>query len=88
VGRHALALQFHAEFEAARLEEWLSGHAVELAHARVDLQRLRADCERHGATLASAASDLLTRWLAAIGQPAPTENIELAPNEHFPAPRL
>jgi len=63
VGRHALGLQFHVECAADALEEWLSGHAVELAHAGVDLARLRHDTKRYGAQSAHAAGDLLRRWL-------------------------
>lgn len=66
VGRHALALQFHAEFAAAALEEWLTGHAVELALAAVDLQALRSDSARHGAALERAGAGLLRAWLANI----------------------
>jgi GMP synthase (glutamine-hydrolysing) len=63
-GRHALALQFHGEFEAAALEEWLTGHAVELAHAGVDLHALREDSARHGRALAGAGAALLDQWLS------------------------
>lgn len=69
VGRHALALQFHAEFAAAALEEWLTGHAVELAHAAVDLQALRRDSARHGAALEQAGAALLRAWLSTIHPP-------------------
>lgn len=68
VGRHALGLQFHVEFEAAALEEWLSGHAVELAHGGVDLVRLRHDSKQYGDRLARAASGLLRRWLDGLEQ--------------------
>jgi GMP synthase (glutamine-hydrolysing) len=71
VGSHALALQFHVEFAAAALEEWLTGHAVELAHAGIDLHALRAATARHGPALALAANDLLRQWLAGI-QPKET----------------
>jgi GMP synthase (glutamine-hydrolysing) len=62
-GSHALGLQFHAEFDAARIEEWLSGHAVELAHAGIDLDALRRDTVRHGAGLAQAGRAIVERWL-------------------------
>jgi GMP synthase (glutamine-hydrolysing) len=71
VGRHALALQCHVEFAASALEEWLTGHAVELAHAGIDLHALRAATVRHGRDLALAGNDLLRRWLAGI-QPKET----------------
>lgn len=70
VGRHALGLQFHVEFAADALEEWLSGHAVELAHAGVDLAQLRHDTRRYGDALTRAAGDLLLRWLDGMN---PTE---------------
>ncbi|QGZ38133.1 GMP synthase (glutamine-hydrolysing) [Pseudoduganella flava] len=63
-GGHALAVQFHGEFDAAALEEWLAGHAVELAHAGSDLQALRDDTRRHGPALAQAGQRLLRAWLA------------------------
>jgi GMP synthase (glutamine-hydrolysing) len=66
VGKHALGLQFHAEFDPDALEEWLTGHTVELRHAGIDLQRLRADTRRHGAGLAMAGDALLRDWLAGL----------------------
>lgn len=63
VGDHALALQFHVEFEAQALEQWLTGHAVELHHAGVDLQRLREETQRYGARLAHAGQAMLRGWL-------------------------
>lgn len=66
VGRHALAVQFHPEFAPAALEEWLTGHAVELARARVDLARLRDDTARHGARLFDAGHALIDGWLAGL----------------------
>lgn len=70
LGRRALGLQFHAEFEAAAIEEWLTGHAVELARAGVDVAALRADSARHGPALAAAAGTLLRDWLAQLGDRA------------------
>lgn len=66
VGFHALALQFHAEFAGDALEEWLSGHAVELAHAGVDLHALRGDTRLYGARLGAAAARLMDGWLATL----------------------
>lgn len=63
IGDHALGLQFHAEFAGAAQEAWLSGHAVELAQAGVDLAALREDTARHADALALAARALLGRWL-------------------------
>lgn len=63
LGRHALALQCHVEFEPARLEEWLVGHAVELRQAGVDLAQLRADTHQHGQKLVQAGQAMLQEWL-------------------------
>lgn len=68
LGRHALALQCHVEFEPARLEEWLVGHAVELRQAGVDLAQLRADTHRHGAALVPAGQAMLREWLRDLPQ--------------------
>lgn len=65
-GRHALGLQFHAEFARHALEEWLAGHAVELARAGVDLAALRRDTARHGRALEQAGQALLRDWLAGL----------------------
>lgn len=67
IGRHALALQYRAEFQAEALEEWLTGRAVELGHANVDLQQLRRDSGRYGAALARAADDMWSGRFAAAG---------------------
>jgi GMP synthase (glutamine-hydrolysing) len=63
VGRHGLALQFHAEFDSAALEQWLAGHAVELRQAGVPLAALRSQTALHGARLAQAGKEVLARWL-------------------------
>ncbi len=67
LGKHGLALQFHAEFHPDALEQWLTGHAVELTLAGIDLQRLRSDTHRHGEALVGAGRAVLTQWLNGIG---------------------
>ena len=62
-GSHALALQCHVEFDPDMLEEWLTGHAVELRQAGVDLAQLRADTRRHGQQLVQAGQAMLRAWL-------------------------
>lgn len=69
VGTHALALQFHLEADLARIEQWLVGHACELAAAGVDLHALRAGARKHGAALARAANAVFGAWLDGIGAP-------------------
>lgn len=66
LGKHALAIQFHAEFQGSALEEWLTGHAVELACAGLDLQTLREGTARHADKLAAAGASMLRCWLAEL----------------------
>ncbi|MBI3368998.1 MAG: glutamine amidotransferase [Burkholderiales bacterium] len=64
VGDHALALQFHPEVDASKLEAWLIGHAAELQAASIDISRLRdsSALQRRDAQ-ARAAAALLDVWL-------------------------
>ena len=64
VGNHVLALQFHPEADADRLESWLVGHACELAHAAVDPRRLRQETRRVGPNAREAGQAMLRDWLA------------------------
>lgn len=66
VGRHGLAMQFHLEFEPARIEQWLIGHHVELTVAGVDVPALRAASALHGARLAPVAKAVIEHWLDAM----------------------
>lgn len=66
IGSHALGVQFHAEFEPAALELWLTGHAVELHHASVDLAQLRADTARYGDGLVTAGREVVRAWLSRL----------------------
>lgn len=61
-GPNALALQFHLEADPARLEQWLIGHAGELAQAGIDLGRLRADARQFGPGLRTALAAVLAAW--------------------------
>ncbi len=63
VGRNALGLQFHPEIDAGRFEQWLIGHAGELAAAGVDIVQLRADVKQGGSALRAAGERVLARWL-------------------------
>ncbi|HAJ13119.1 MAG TPA: glutamine amidotransferase, partial [Comamonadaceae bacterium] len=66
VGSHALALQFHLEADLARIEQWLVGHAGELATAGIAPQLLRAGAQAHGMALAQAARAVFSAWLDGI----------------------
>lgn len=59
----ALALQFHLEADPRRIEQWLIGHAGELAQAGVDIPALRDDAARHGLGLRAALQRVLDTWL-------------------------
>ncbi|GAA3755878.1 glutamine amidotransferase [Salinactinospora qingdaonensis] len=69
-GPHVLGLQFHLEADHARIEQWLVGHAHELATAGIDPGRVRADAAAHGPRLAEAAVRVFERWLDEIPQPS------------------
>ncbi len=74
IGRHALGLQFHAEFEGGRLEAWLAGHVVELRHCGIDLAQLRASSGEYAARLERAGQAMLRRWLDGLGGHRSTGN--------------
>ena len=65
-GAGQLALQFHAEADAARMEHWLMGHACELAAARLDVAAIRQDARELGRRAAAAGQDFFRRWLAGV----------------------
>lgn len=66
VGRQAMAWQFHLEADAARIEQWLVGHALELALARVPTDGLRQAARRHAQGLERAMSAVMERWVAPV----------------------
>lgn len=66
IGKNVLGLQFHPEVLTAALERWYVGHASELAAARVDVPRLRADGRKFGPALHGAARLFWRRWLEGI----------------------
>jgi GMP synthase (glutamine-hydrolysing) len=59
-----LALQFHPEIIANRIEAWLIGHAAELAaNPEISLGRLRSNTRKYGETLQTCAKLFLQGWL-------------------------
>jgi len=67
MGRNVLALQFHAEIDAAAgIERWLVGHAAELAAANIDRCGLRDEAARLGPTLRDAARRMAAEWLEGL----------------------
>lgn len=66
MGQHALALQFHPEFQGYRIEQWLVGHTGELRAERIDRQSFRQDAHVHGAALARQGRAMIDEWLAGL----------------------
>lgn len=66
VDTRLLGLQFHIEADHTRMEQWLIGHANELATAGLDPARIRADARAYGPALAERASRVLHAWLDGI----------------------
>jgi GMP synthase (glutamine-hydrolysing) len=63
LGPRILGLQFHVEAQSQALEQWLIGHAAEIAQANVDIPGLREDTKRWGAGLERAGASVLDAWL-------------------------
>jgi GMP synthase (glutamine-hydrolysing) len=63
IGRRTLGLQFHPEATGAAFENWLVGHAAELAASGMDPNVLRSDARTHGPALQRACHALTRAWL-------------------------
>jgi GMP synthase (glutamine-hydrolysing) len=68
VGDYALGLQFHLEADSQRIEQWLVGHAAELAQAGVDPGTLRAQAQAPGAQLRKAAEAVFDAWIGRMAR--------------------
>lgn len=66
-GEHAMAWQFHLEVDTRRIEQWLIGHALELAQAGIDPGTLRTQAREQRAGLAATLDRVLSDWLARNG---------------------
>jgi len=67
-GKNCLAFQFHAEFEARKLEQWLIGHCMEIAAAPgVSPRQLREDTSKYAERSQAAGDKFFSGWLAALG---------------------
>ncbi|MEK1837751.1 glutamine amidotransferase [Pseudomonas sp. NPDC089918] len=66
VGRNVLGLQFHLEADVHKLEQWLVGHASELAQAGITPCELRDAAAAVGNRLARAAHAVLGDWLSSL----------------------
>ena len=64
IGSQVLAFQCHPELEGQRIEQWLLGHAAELAAwPLADLTKIRQDTQAYAPVLRQFSQQLLTRWL-------------------------
>ncbi len=63
IGRNVIGFQFHPEVDLSRIEQWLIGHAAELAAAEIDIAQIRADARRFAATLSAKAGRVAHAWL-------------------------
>ncbi len=67
-GRHALALQFHAEAYGQPLEAWFVGHACEIAGTpAVSVPQLRSDTQRFSAELERCGRACFEEWFLGLG---------------------
>jgi GMP synthase (glutamine-hydrolysing) len=68
IGNNILAVQFHPEVDPSLgLEQWLMGHAAELAAAKISPASLRAQAIENGSVLRDAARAMISSWLAGLG---------------------
>lgn len=62
-GDRVLAMQFHPEVLACDFEQWLVGHAVELAQAQVDVVGFRATAAEALPMLVKPCANAIRHWL-------------------------
>lgn len=66
-GAHCLAIQFHPEFDAPKLEQWLIGHSGEIAGtAGVSAAALRADTAQYATRSQAAADQFFATWIGSL----------------------
>jgi GMP synthase (glutamine-hydrolysing) len=66
VGAHAMAWQFHLEVDASRIEQWLIGHAGELAQAGIAVSELREHAQQHREGLRRTIDAVMSDWFDRI----------------------
>lgn len=66
-GASTLAFQCHPEIDGPRIEEWLVGHAAELAAAGVDVVALRNTTLTQAPALAKGSRRMFDGWLRSLG---------------------
>ncbi|WP_340116444.1 glutamine amidotransferase [Pelagibius sp. 7325] len=68
LGRNVIAFQFHPEADPARIEQWLVGHALELASAGIDVPRLRREALACRDELRRKAEAVAAAWLDGLSE--------------------
>jgi GMP synthase (glutamine-hydrolysing) len=66
-GPNILCVQFHPEVDPTEgIEQWLVGHAAELAAAGIDPRQLREDAKAAGPSLPTKARKMFEEWLEGL----------------------
>jgi GMP synthase (glutamine-hydrolysing) len=66
-GRHALALQFHAEAAGVGMEAWFVGHTGEIARTPgISVPQLRADTARCTPAIMRQGRECFSEWLSSL----------------------
>ncbi|RFF29666.1 glutamine amidotransferase [Wenzhouxiangella sediminis] len=66
LGTTAIGFQFHPETDARHIEQWLIGHAAELAAEGIDVGRIRSQAGRLSDELADKARRVIQTWLETL----------------------
>lgn len=66
-GHNALAIQFHPELGRDGFEQWLIGHAVELAASRIKVGKLREQHRHLADGLETRAIAVIEDWITRVG---------------------
>lgn len=71
IGSHALGVQFHPEADGSRIERWLIGHAVEIAHSEDNIEGgihgIREQAAIHASTMMQLSFQCFGAWAEAAG---------------------
>lgn len=65
-GRNALAVQFHPEITSAMAKSWLVDAAGAAASGRIDIEKIRGDCDHHAETMVRQSGSFMLEWLAHV----------------------
>ena len=66
INKHILALQFHIEASADRMEKWLIGHTCELRHAEINIKKLRENNLKFAPQLEPIANEIIKSFMTSL----------------------